>query len=196
MTVDGIDFNRVYKAVNTSFEKMEWVRNSVRNLVKEFTGPAYGGSKGPDKPLNKMNQLIESYVMLTAANRPTVEIVPKPGKGAFRGFARLMQDTTNNLAQEIKLEDTLLAAIQDAFFGIGVVKVHRDNYRPLPIEDMTIDPGIPSASVVPIDDWVFDTAAKKWPQIKYCGDKYRIAFSEVEAGVESGMYDAAVVKQL
>lgn len=196
MIVDGVDFNRVYKAVHTSYEKIDWVRNSVRNLVKEFTGPAYGGMKGPDKPLNKMNQLIESYVMLTAANRPTVEITPKPGKGTYRGFARLMQDTTNNLAQEIKLEETILAAIQDAFFSIGVVKIHRDSYRPLPIGDATIDPGIPSASVVPIDDWVFDTSAKKWSQIKYCGDKYRIAFAEIEAGVESGMYDPAVAKLL
>lgn len=196
LLIDGVDFSRVYKATETSFEKMAWARRSAGALVKEFAGPAYGGAGGLDKPLNKMNQLVESYVMLTAANRPTVEITPKPGKGAYKGFARLMQDTTNNLAKEIKLEETLLAAIQDAFFGVGVVKIHRDSYRPLPIGDSMIDPGIPSASVVPLDDWVFDTAAKKWSQIKYCGDKYRVAFSRITEGAANGTYDPKVVAQL
>ena len=194
--VDGVDFRRLYKATETSFEKMAWARRSAGTLVKEFAGPAYGGNGGLDKPLNKMNQLVESYVMLTAANRPTVEITPKAGKASYKGFARLWQDTTNNLAKEIRLADTLLAAIQDAFFCVGVVKIHRDSYRPLPIGDAMIDPGIPSASVVPIDDWVFDTAAKKWSQIKYCGDKYRAAFSKLEQGVIDGVYDAKVVAQL
>lgn len=196
LLVDGIDFARLYKAVETSFEKMAWARRTASNYVKEFAGPAYGGAGGPDKPLNKMNQLIESYVMLTAANRPTVEITPKAGKSVYKGFARLWQDATNNLAKEIKLEDTILAAIQDAFFCIGVVKIHRDKYRVLPIHDAMIDPGIPSASVVPLDDWVFDTASKKWSQIKYCGDKYRVAFAKIAEGVEMGMYDAAVAAQL
>lgn len=196
MEVDGVNFKRLYKAVETSYEKMAWARTSANKLVKEFAGPGYGGNAGPDKPLNKMNQVIESYVMLTAATLPMVEITPKSGKAAYKGFARLWQDTTNNLAKEIKLEDTLLAAVQDAFFCIGVVKIHRDSYRPLPIGDAMIDPGIPSASVVPIDDWVFDTAAKKWTQIKYCGDKYRVAFSKIKEGAENGMYDPKVVAEL
>jgi hypothetical protein len=195
LKIDGVNFAALYRAIENSYKTMEWARTLNANLIKEFHGPAYGGRGGADKPLNKMNQLVEAYTMLTAANRPKVQIKAK--HKSLRWFERTFQESINNMTGEIGLEATIREWILNAFFLVGVVKVHRDKYRMAPFGgDMSIDPGIPSASNVPLDDWVYDTTAKKWPQIKYCADKYRVPFAWIEAGVNEGMYDKAVADQL
>lgn len=196
MMVDGIDFRRLIKAVERSYDSTKWARTQVRNLVREFTGPAYGGGDSgtstEDKPINKLNQLIETYMMLTAANRPAVQVE----RDDDPPFARLFQEALNELAADIELDDTLRQWILDAFFCVGVVQVHRDSWMAYQYGEEWIDSGTPMASNVPLDDFVYDTAAKKWKQVKYCGSKYRVPFSSIAEGVESGKYDAAVAAQL
>jgi hypothetical protein len=190
--VDGVNFSALYRAIEHSYEALAWARTRTRKLVSEFTGPGYGGQGGLDKPLNKMQRLIEAYMMLTASNRPCAHVDSKQ----YKQFARLFEESVNNLAIEIKLNDTRRQRNLDAFFCIGVVKLHRDKWRIETYGDVTVDPGTPTASNIPLEDWVYDTAAKKWTQIKYCADKYRLPWAVVKAGGESGKFDPEVVNML
>jgi hypothetical protein len=74
-----------------------------------------------------------------------------------------------------------------------VAKVHRGEWRY--VEDLAADPGIPTVTNVPLEDWAYDTGAKKWSQIKWCADKYRVPFSTLRKGAEEGLYDRSVVDQ-
>lgn len=196
LTVDGIDFRRLYTAVETSYKKMEWFRKLTAELVQEFAGPAYGKKGGRDKPLNKLNQLIEAYVMLTASSDPNVDIEPEDAKEGLRGFARLWAAAINKLGKKVRLSDKILAWVEDAFFGMGIIRLHRDKYRKELFGEDRIDPGIPSCSNVPVEDWVCDMRATHWPNVSFTGDKYRVPFRTIQEGVDKGIYDAAVAKEL
>lgn len=196
LMVDGIDFRRLYRAVETSYDKMDWFRKLSAELVQEFAGPAYGKKGGRDKPLNKLNQVIEAYVMLTASTDPNVDITPEEAKDGLRGFARLWGSAINKLAKKIRLSDKVLAWVEDSFFGIGIIRMHRDKFRKQLFGEDRIDPGIPSCSNISVEDWVFDIRATQWPNVSYSGDKYRVPFRTIQEGVEAGIYDKEVAEKL
>ncbi len=190
--VDGVNFSRLYKAIEHSYESIEWFRKQTHKLVAKYAGPAYGAKGGPDRPVNKIFQQVDAYLMLTAANRPAADVCC----AEHPEFADHYERSLNSLGEDIDLKGTTYQWSLSAFFGIGVVKRHRGASDPIEIAGELIDTGTPTASVVPIDDWVFDTGAKEWPQIKYCGDKYRIPFRLLEEWVKAGKADAAVVAKL
>lgn len=184
-------------ACEGSYKAIEWARNVNRNLVKDYHGPAYGANSEAilDQPVNKVHQAIEIWTMLVAANRPKVQI--NTNFDLLRGFARHYEQAINNLITEIHLEETIRRWVLDAFFMVGIVKVHLKDSGPVEVEtDLWMDPGAPFASNVSLDNFVYDTGAKKWSEVKFAGDMYRIPMSDIEAGVESGLYDPVVASKL
>jgi hypothetical protein len=156
--------------------------------VEEYVGPGYGGKGGEDRPLNLINQTVDAYTMLLAANRPQVRI--KTDYQELEGFAKHFELAVNNLIKEIGLEFTIRQWVMDAFFSIGVVKVHIADSGLVEIEpDRWMDPGSPFVSNVSLDDFCFDMAAKKWSEVRWAGDMYRIPFEDVKEGIKSGMYN-------
>lgn len=187
----------LHKAIEGSYKSLEWARNVNHNLVQDYHGPAYGrsGDAAKDQPINKINQAVDVWTMLVAANRPRVSVTTN--FDMLRPFARHYEQAVNNLIGEIRIEDTIRRWVLDAFFMVGVVKVHLKDSAPIQFEnDLWMDPGTPFASNVSLDNWVFDTGAKKWSEVKYAGDMYRIPMSDIEAGVEQGMYDPEVASHI
>lgn len=187
------DRGRLSRAVKASFRNIEPFRNLVHNLVRSYTGPGYGwGEDGQlTNPINLMNQVVDAYTMSLAANRPRVLISTQ--KPELAGFAKHYQVAMNNLVREIGLELTLRQAVLDAFFCVGIVKVHLADSAPVQLEsDLWMDPGQPFASNVSIDNWVHDMSAKRYSQVQFAGDMYRIPREDLESDV----YDQKVVKRL
>lgn len=183
-------------AVEGSYKGMEWARNLMLNLVKDYHGPAYGSNTHvKERPVNKLNQAIDVWTMLLAANRPRIAI--NTNYEVLKPFARHYEQAVNNMLTEIHLEETLRRWVLDAFFMVGIIKTHLKDSAPVQFEnDLWMDPGTPYASNILLDDFVFDAGAKKWSEVKFAGDIYRIPFSDIKAGVENGMYDAEVAQHL
>lgn len=189
-------FRALHKAIENSYKSVDWARNLNRNLVMDYHGPAYGANSNLlEHPINKVNQAIDIWTMLVAANRPKVSITTN--FDLLRPFARHYEQAVNNLITEIHIEDTIRRWVLDAFFMVGIVKVHLKDSALVEMEtDLWMDPGSPFASNVSLDDFVYDASAKKWSEVKYAGDMYRIPFADIAAGVEQGMYDADVAAEL
>lgn len=190
---DETDRTRLSKAVDASYKGMEWLRNLTRGLVEGYAGSGYGK---PGKPrhqiiMNLMNQTVDAYTMALVANRPRVLLSSQIPERAY--FAKHFGVAINSLIQEIGLEFVLRNWVLDAFFGLGVVKVHMADAGLVEIEaGRWMDPGRPCASNVSIDNFVFDLTANRWDLVKYAGDCYRIPHSDLS----HPMYDPAVVAEI
>jgi hypothetical protein len=194
--LDEVQRDRLFRAVEQSYRKLEPFRNLNRNLVEEYAGSGYGQENRPkyENLINLMNQTVEAYTMVLVANRPRMLLSTKHPELA--GFARHFQEAVNNLIVEIGLEYTLKQWVLDAFFCAGFVKVHMADAGRVQIEqNLWMDPGTPFASNVSLDDWFHDMGAKKWGAVKFAGDCNRISYEDMmaEAG---GIYDAQAVSGL
>ena len=184
--------NRLRRAVEESYSRLEPYRSLALKLIEEYAGSGYGSSKvkGGDTYLNLMKQAIEAYTMLLAANRP--QILVSTSRAKLRPFANHFQQAVNNLLREINIEVTCREWLINAFFSLGVIKVHLSDSPMIEVEDnVWMDPGSPFASNVSIDDFVFDTAAKRSGECKFFGDMYRISFDDIKREP----YDQSVVSE-
>jgi hypothetical protein len=190
-----VDRRRLFKAMEWSFRALEPFRNLVHGLVQEYAGSSYGQS-GTTRPkyeilINLMNQTVDTYTMSLVANRPRVSVIPRRNTPKY--FAKRFEVALNNLIAEIRLEQTLRRAVMDAFFCMGIVKMHLKDSPQVQIEgDITINPAMPFVSNVSIDNWVQDMAAPNTESFQYAGEWYRIPYEDRNQDI----FDQATIKQL
>jgi hypothetical protein len=185
--------DRLFKAIETSFRSTDWARRVMRGLVESYAGSSYGReTRAKFKTmLPLMNQAVTAYTMVLAANRPRVLMTAKYPE--LLAFSKKFQTALNNLAEEICLEKTIRRWIMDAFFGVGVIKVHMADSGQVMMENgFEMDPGTPYASNLSLDNFVFDATKNDWNLIHFAGDMYRIPFDELSGP----MYDQAAVADL
>lgn len=183
---------RLFKAMQQSYQNLDPFRQMNLALISDYAGPYYGSPEVVPLPMaNLMNQAVDAYVMSLVANRPRVTVETQ--REELRFFARHFAVAINNYLQQINIEETLRRWVTDAFFMIGIVKVHMGNSQSVQLYDGTwIDPGAPMASNVALDDFVYDMSATRWDQVQFCGDHYRVPLSYLE----NGPFDPDVVAEL
>lgn len=179
---------RLRRAVATSYRLLRPYRKTIYELTREYSGSFYGldsqASYKSVKYVNLLKQAVSAYMTLLASNRPrTLVTTTTP---MFEPFARHFQEAINNMLEGIDIEQTLGQWVRDAFFWIGIIKVHMADVGEVEIEsDLRMDPGKPFASNIVLDDFFWDTNAKRWSEVRFCGDVYRLP---VETLKNSGIY--------
>lgn len=190
-----LKFESLYKSIEASYRGLEPFRNLNRRLVREYAGPAYGECETKRKYLNMTSQLVDAYMMLLAANRPKADVTTR--FESLRGYAAHFEIGVNNLIGEIGLEFTIRRWVLDGFFCIGIIKVHQKDAGEIQFEkNLWMDPGTPFASNVSLDNFVYDAGAKSWGELRWAGDIYRVPMDDIKKGVEIGMYDPDVAKDI
>lgn len=178
---DPVVRDRLFTAARASYRALEPFRVLARSLVEEHAGSGYGRGTGErfETMANVMQQAVEAYTMSLVANRPRVLITTK--YDSLRFFAQKFELALNNLIEEIRLEETLARWVLDAFFGVGVIKVHLADSAPVQLEDDTwMDPGVPFASNISLDNFVFDMSATVWHRVSFAADWYRVPLEDLK----------------
>ena len=154
---------RLQRALQSSYRAMEPYRKIQLMLIQEYAGPRYNQEKSNVEKLqylNMLQQAIDTWKMTIIPNNP--QILVSTGKTELQAFARHFQIAVNNLLKKINFAETASSWVVNALFGLGVVKCHMaDSGRLVTEGDVTADPGMPFASVVSLDDFVYDTSAKR-----------------------------------
>mgnify|MGYP000228618770 CR=1 FL=1 len=190
-----LKFEALYRSIEASFRGLEPFRNLNRRLVREYAGPAYGECETKRKYLNMTAQLVDAYTMLLAANRPKADVTTR--FESLRPYANHFEIGLNNLIGEIGLEFTIRRWVLDAFFCVGIIKVHQKDAGEIQFEkNLWMDPGTPFASNVSLDNFVYDAGARSWGELRWAGDMYRVPLDDIKKGVEIGMYDPDVAKEI
>ena len=191
---DEVSRGRLFKSLEHSYKNLEWARNFVAGIVAEYAGSGFGsGAKQKHEILiNLLNQAATAATISLVANRPRVKLTTEnPG---LRPFSKQFELAINNLIKEIGLENVLRKWVLDAFFCVGIVKVHMADSGQVQLEqDLWMDPGTPFASNVALENWVHDVSATSWEKMQFAGDWYRLPLAEVQ---ESPIYDQAEAAKL
>ncbi len=176
-----LDRSRLFKAVESSYRTLEPFRMLNKALYQEYAGSGYGARNTTKNAtvINLMHQLVEAYQMTLVANRPRVTVDTMQEQ--LRFFARQYELALNNFIKEIRLEKTLKRWVLDAFFCVGILKIHLAESSVVQLEDnLFANPGQPFVSNVSIDNFVYDTVATNWETIKFAADLYRIPFADLQ----------------
>lgn len=191
-----INYEALCKSVERSYKALRPFREITTMLIKEAAGPLYGntGDKS-EKYINKVNQFVQTYSMLVAADDPQYFVVPQ--QTILEAFASLYETTLNNHVRRIGLKYTAQRTIMDAMFGIGVVRTYMASSPYVENEvELDADPGRPYVSNILQDDFVYDMAASCWSAVRYAGNMYRLPFAAFQKAVDSGVYDAEAAKDV
>jgi hypothetical protein len=192
--LDSVQRDRLFRACEHSYSSLRPFRNVTAAYVEDFCGSGFGQPKSKREILiNLMRQNVVASVMNLAANRPRIT-ADAPDNVLLQPFAKKLALAMNNLAREIALEVTLRKWVVDAFFCIGLIKLHRADSGLIEIEpDILMDPGIPFASNISLDNWVHDVSASSWDRLQFCGDWYRLPLEAVRA---SDAFDPKLTREL
>lgn len=194
-----VDEQKLIKSIEVSYRKLRPYRETVYRLTEDYAGPMYGVEGNTsntfhrsEKYLNLSKQAVSAYMTLLASNRPRVLL--STADPELKAFARHYQLAVNSLLEEIQIEKTIAQWVRDAFFWMGIVKVHMgDSGQVVEEADITADPGMPFASNIALDDFVFDASARKWSECRYAGDIYRMP---VETLQNSDIYSGDALEDL
>jgi len=183
---------RLFNAVEVGYRELRHHRELNYAMVEEYVGPAYvDDGTHPTKYINLMAQAIEAYTMILVGSNPQVYCTAVDP--TLKGFATHMNVAMNTLLDNIEIGSVLREWVRNAFFSLGVIKVHMaESGELIAQDDILMDPGTPYASNVNLDDFVFDASARKWSECKFMGDMYRIPFDELQ----NGAYFEDAVKNL
>lgn len=192
----SIRFDKLARAIHSAYKAWKPFREMNDALVQSYLGPAYGSTDDKRKVyVNKLRQAVIAYTMLLAANRPQADVTTN--KLELRAFCRHFQTALNNLIIEIDLEGTVRRWILDAFFMVGITKLHMKDSGLVELEpDLLMDPGCPFVSNVSLDDFACDVSARKFSEMKWAADMYRIPYASFKEGVEMGMYDRELAEEI
>ncbi|HUW30973.1 MAG TPA: hypothetical protein VM223_05120, partial [Planctomycetota bacterium] len=174
-----IDRERLHKAKKTSRDALRPFRRSRTEMIRDFVGSWYSTGGAPFLTyVNKLNTTAGIYTMALAFNNPQVRI----DSFDYRAwpFCRKYQVNVNRVVANIDLKTTLQAAVLDAFFMMGIVKVYLADAGEVPLdENVWLDVGKPWAARISPDDAILDMAVKDIREMRFCGDRYRVPYWKI-----------------
>lgn len=157
-------------AAECSLKRLEPHRRKRLERVKEVVGFNYSDDGAVDKvPINMEDLATRVFARELMAKNPHVLVsCPHPHLKYQKLKLKL---SVNHEIRRLKLHKVLNRAVVDAFFGIGIIK------SGLADDEGTNGVGIPFVDQVDLDDFVVDMDARSWTEIRYIGNKYRMALS-------------------
>lgn len=184
-----LDMERLKGAIEHAGHQLETFKSHRNTAIEEFVGNWYDTTSNLEQPVNLMALMVEIYLMHLAGSNPQV-LMTTPRKDILP-FAKDFEAVINQELKDMNFDATLRRWVQDALFGIGVMKCGLVD-GPY----VEIIPGEPQASqeyfadIIDLDDFAFDVTAKEWSRVTWFADRYEIDY---EAAMESDIYDPDAV---
>jgi len=185
--MDSKALKRLEVAVTKSMAAMDIYRRKRLERLRERIGTHYS-DEGTDqrRPVNLLAMAGSIYLRQLAGGYPKVLV--NTHNAMLFPAADDLEQAGNMLLKKIDFITSLRHWIVEAFYGAGVMKVGLNKSGTVEIGGFTHDVGQPFADVVSLDNFVLDTNARKWEEITFAGDFYRMELRDV---AESGLFQNA-----
>lgn len=185
-----VELQRIVSAFDDSRKRLEPWRRERRALVESYSGggpiaQGAGRERSKSRPINLLEMAISIYRRHVAVNSPQCLIVPRHARLSLEPVCSSLEIATNDALREIGFEETLVAWVLEAMFGLGIVKCGLAPRDPKTLETIVDDPGQPFAHIVDYDDFCYDAAARRWETVQFMADRYSLPYDEA---METGMF--------
>jgi hypothetical protein len=192
VTLKTRKLTRLRESVDWSIKKLRPFRQNRMNALKAYVGRNYSNDGSQVRmPVNVLELALTIYQRQLASHSPKALVTTAFEE--LKPSAAELEVALNHLIEEMKFGNTLRLAVIESLIGMGIVKVGievKDHANEL---GTSHDTGQPFADIVHMDDWCHDMTAKRYDQIGYAGNKYRIPYDYV---MQSQHYNATAKRLL
>lgn len=181
------EIKRLRNASRYSYTKLLPFRTKRLEWLKQFATNNYGENAANRKTVMPYLTLgVQIITRLLAANAPQCLVTAKAQH--LKDQVANWEIALNQLLRDIEYQGLQDAAVLDAMFGLGLLKLgQRPDYK-----DGRAEPRIFS-DVVDLDDWVHDVKARRWVECAFMGHRYRL---DLEDAKQDPRFDSKVAGKL
>jgi hypothetical protein len=178
---------RLRRAMKADESKLKVWRDLRVKFLEQYVGPNYAGGNIKSIPLNTLGGAVLSLIPHIVSANPKAGLTAK-GE-ASEAMATLMGNQIDRWAADQGLKDSLQASATDAMFGMAALwcgLAPGGKKEQGEIEDYLEDSGVVAVDTISLDDFGFDTRAKRFSECAY-------QWHEIEAPLEwaKGFYPNA-----
>ncbi len=180
-TQDKIDYARLKRAFKSSRKAMEYHRKMRVEYIKEFVGPHYssGNSRNKAKLLNMMQLAVSIKTQQLAPRRP--RCLATTWRKDLKAVATDLELGINETVKKIELGKSLYDVVQEAMFGMGIMKIGLDVSGSVTDEDGSpIYAGQVYCDPVGFGDFVFDPKCRNLAQTSLIGSRTFVRMEYVQ----------------
>lgn len=187
-----VDHKALAESIRYSRDVLHPARRERYRAVQQYAGSHWTGDNSQKKtPIN----LLALYVQIVARNliakNPRVMLRTKRKNQA--PVVDAMQQWMNEHIVKMRLAKTLQRTVIDALFSVGIMKVALSSPADASLRGWNLPAGTPFASLVDLEDFVYDVRARDFDEASYIGHRYRVPLESVQ---ESGLYKKSVREKL
>lgn len=164
---------RLRDAIRVSYDDLKVHREQYVEREQLYAGHRHGtNDENVDTPFNCYNLALRVYQRRLISGDPRVNVRSRSPQA--RPEAYELSLAGEQLFREINLKGTIKEVILQALLGLAVVKVAGAPADEKEGLGFLHDPEQPFCDPVLLENFVYDTNAKRWEQIDFCGDRYRM----------------------
>jgi hypothetical protein len=184
--------NRLHEQIAMAEKELETFREQNKQRQALYAGHGYGtNSEEVDTPLNVYNLALRIYQRRLISGDPRVNVRSRSPKA--RAEAYELSLACEQLFREINLKDNLKEVVHQGLESVGIIKVAVTSRGMNESQGFLHDAEQPFADPVLLENFAYDTNAKRWEEIDWCGDRYRIPLDDL---LNNPMWDQEVVSTM
>lgn len=180
-----MNLKKLEVAVRKATQDLETYRAKRLERLRERIGKHYSDEGTKTRtPLNLLAMAAGIHLRHLAGGQPRVMV--NVTNAELKPAADDLERAGNVLLKEIDFLKTLRNCVVDGWFGCGILKIGLNYSGQIEVGGFLHDVGQPFCDNVSLDDFVYDVTAKRWDQIAFVGNFYRMP---LEDALKSGLFN-------
>ena len=183
---------RLRDAIKVSYDDLRVHREQYVEREQLYAGHRYGSNdENVDTPFNCYNLAMRVYQRRLISGDPKVNVRSRSPSAKAEAYELSL--ACEQLFREIDLKGTIKEVILQGLLSVGVVKVAAKPHDQKEGLGFLHNADQPFCDPVLLENFVYDTNAKRWEQIDFCGDRYRIPLDVLKS---SPRFNREAVEQI
>lgn len=168
-----IDYSRLFQAMRVARRILEVYRTERMSAVRQYVGRHYSeGGTDQKVPINLLSRYISVMSRALIPQCPRVMLATQIRDS--QPAVNAMQEWINQRLIESGFDEELHRWVIDAMFSVGVMKVALGTPGDAATSGYTAQAGVPFATCVDLDDFVYDVGANNFKHVSFIGHRYRM----------------------
>jgi hypothetical protein len=181
--------NRLHQQIATAEKEMQTFREQNKERQALYSGHGYGNNEEEvDTPLNVYNLALRIYQRRLISGDPRVNSRSRSPKARTEAYELSL--ACEQLFREINLKDSLKEIVHQGLESVGIAKIA---LTPRGMDEslgFLHDADQPFCDPILLENFAYDMNAKRWEEIDWCGDRYRIPLDDL---LNNPMWDQEVL---
>ena len=174
---------RLKEQVEMAEKELEPFREQNARRTALYAGDGYGDNgQEVDTPFNVYNLALRIYQRQLIGGEPRANVRAKSPSAQPTAYEISL--ACKQLFSEINLQDTMKEVVQQAMGGVGIVKVGVVTAGEEEWLGILHDKEQAFCDPILFEDFAFDTNAKRWEEIDWAGNRYRLALEDLQDNPE------------